>query len=739
MSTLSFRRAKSKTRTFGAVRNVLDNELRRTGADLFQDKVARGVIGLESLNESLIAEAEHDFSTVEQLVASAYSDAGFDGELTDAQKEAGALTIMAKADPSGYAKAATTVKETVSTEGLRVVDPIMSGLGGALDFRSAPAAGLEAFDEQEVSKFLPESVIFNVQAARQSAFAELFYKTIVVSPDQPGLDISVRRPLVFNEVRRTTAGDTRDFEKRNLLDGVIDHRILENEAIKAVPAVVENGAGANTDKFVDSAKIAAYDITVDGDTFKTAPLKIGTDLNLIDLSGRPGLIAAGVMDSTDNLDGSISLEKIYLEVTAAAVGEDDPVTSYIPFDVARMPYSGFVKSVEGNYRKMVLHFETDMLTLTGATEDQSGAPADALAYLADPARKEWFVRLHVELTGTANLEFGTIKVSSVNTSIHSVWVKDSEGKFVQLGSTELAAVKAAIPTLSVIGYDVRATRTNTNRRVRGLLLDTTEEVERFPILMGSPLSIPAPVNSQNDGSHITTLVQAARIRNTNNAITQLLNYSEMLSNAVVDNDRTRAIQSIEGAGRWLVRPFYQSKDLDLAAEINSLTSAERQADVSAALVNCIREIAYRMAVESGYKAALEAMTGGAETVPHLAIGCDPVLANHLQLTGDTRTAGIAFTYTVVSDLDSRLKNKIFLTFVRPGAEGADILSFGNHVWVPELVTTVQVSRGGATTKELQVQPRNRHVNHLPILAVINVQNLAQAVASGKTLSVALEE
>ena len=107
----------------------------------------------------------------------------------------------------------------------------------------------------------------------------------------------------------------------------------------------------------------------------------------------------------------------------------------------------------------------------------------------------------------------------------------------------------------------------------------------------------------------------------------------------------------------------------------------------------------------------------------LAAKVNTALANHMQVQGDSRTAGIAFDHRVVTTTDKRMRGKIVFTFVRPNGAGGDPLSFGTHAWVPELTSTAQVTRQGATVKETTVQPRSRHVNCLPILGMINVSGL----------------
>ncbi len=69
-----------------------------------------------------------------------------------------------------------------------------------------------------------------------------------------------------------------------------------------------------------------------------------------------------------------------------------------------------------------------------------------------------------------------------------------------------------------------------------------------------------------------------------------------------------------------------------------------------------------------------------------------------------------------------------MTFVRDGQAGPDPLSFGFMAWMPELATSLPMTREGALVNEVMVQPRYLHINTCPILMLIKVKNLGTAVA-----------
>jgi hypothetical protein len=224
------------------------------------------------------------------------------------------------------------------------------------------------------------------------------------------------------------------------------------------------------------------------------------------------------------------------------------------------------------------------------------------------------------------------------------------------------------------------------------------------------------------------MINAARVRNSNNAITTLLNYAEQLE--AYTEAMSRGVKTdILGAGRHVVRPFFFTNTINVADRVTSISSHERAEDVSRVLVDAIRDAAYRMYRDSNYGPALDLANAGTETKPVLLIGCDAVTARYLNVTADERLMGGEMDYRIVSTNDDRMEDNIFLTFTRerPGSE--DGLSFGVHAYMPELIQRVTTNRGGSTAKNDRVVPRNIHVPVLPVMSRLEVLNLKEAVTN----------
>lgn len=623
--------------------------------------------------------------------------------------QSAAVAAMAAGDVTGYAQRAYTI-DASEAPGVRSVPLNTAGT----DYRlGAPA--MEAFDERELSAHLPYSITFAAFAARQDEFSETFFPTAVVTPDQAGLDIEVTIPKVFTNSRHGMDGKPTDFDRRNLIDAVVDADILSDEATRLVPVVQANGEGA--DKFVPESLVGTSYFRLSGFDVPTRPLATGKEVNLIGISNYAPLIGAGVLNNTDAVDSSILLQDLYVDFG----GADEAA---VRFSVTHQPRNAFVKSVEGNYREMNLQFTSRSLIINKDKLATDGARPAAFQAIVD---NDWTVHLAVSMNGVFNTEFGNVKVQGYPVTVDLI--QDANGNEISLTAGAGAALVAELEAGKIIGYNLKCNRTNSNLRTRGHVVDSTIERERHTIPLGSPITYPSPVHAQGRDADIKVAINAARTRNSNLAVTTLLSYADALENVVKGpKRRDGVIPAIAGAGRWVVQPWFERQKLDLTASINSEKSFERAADIALTLVNAIRDMAYRAYRDSRYQAALDAQTSGSGERPTLIIGTDPVIERHLMVAGDDRTFGTAFDkFKVVSSLDKRTYGKIFLTFSRGTADPSDVLSFGTHAWMPELTSSLPINRQGATYREAMVQPRNLHVPKLPILGIIEVQGLSKAL------------
>ena len=630
--------------------DTLKSTIQSQGDAFGNAEQTKSLLSLESLGTAGLASVNDHFETVQGQLKEVMQGLGFEA-FDDSTPEglarseislaAGAIAAMAVGNPMAYAQKAYGGQASPAN-GITVIEPTVSGSGGRMDYRSE--ASMEAFDDRELREHLPYAIAFNIFASRQDDFSEKFYPTTVVTPDQAGIDVSVSRMLVFNEVKHAVSGKAANFGKKNLIDAAVDATILADESTRLVPVTLADDS--NAAYFIPEAVVAATVTKISGVDVPTAPLAMGKEVDLLGISQYQPLIGAGLIDNTDSIDARIVLSALYLQIAADNVG--------YKFNTSRLSRAAFVKSVEGNGREMNLQFSTRDLILDKDSKDVAGVADAAFAAIVSG---DYTVRLAVDVNGTVNVETGTLKVYTSPITIASI--TDASGNDVSTAAGAGATIKTAVEACTIAGYDLLCNRTNANRRTRGLLIDTTVETERYSIPLGSPLSVPAPSSSQRDAADLKALITAARMRNSNNAVTAMFNYAEILSAYVKGPKRKDIVPAVAGMGRFLVEPFYEAHELDMVLSTNSIKSHEKAADITAVLVNAIRDVAYRMYRDSKYQAALDAISGGAGETPILLVGTDQVLQRHLIVSGDTRTFGTAFDkFAIVASLDRRMAGKI---------------------------------------------------------------------------------
>jgi hypothetical protein len=587
---------------------------------------------------------------------------------------------------------------------------------GVMALESHPA--LEAYNETQNSNAVANTISYNLQAARQDSFGETFFPTTVLTHDNIGAQVEMTVHLVYDEVKRSMAGAVSNFGRINIIKAFVDPTIIRNDQTRLYPVVRSGGADVDTTaNFVASTDVAPISIVQDKLPVTTAPLKIGQTFDLMAVSQRAALVAAGVLDQTDDIDPSITLDAIYIKLGANGGNK------VLKFPVADMAGADFNQAVQGNTRTMSLNFNNRDLMVLPTTTDVTGAPVAQLAAVAG-----YTARLKVSLFGQVTLDTGETTVNAAATSVSRVI--DVNGNVLDLGAGVGAQVAALFTGATVVGYDLRAWLTNANRRQRGQLIDTQTYRTMYTVPRLPPVTALRPLGASeaNDGKLVETLVLTTRIRTSNAAVAALQNAERVLSNWVGQADPTVQVPEILGPAARLVNPVFMSDSINVT-EVAALTDEEKIANIRAKLVNKLRDMATRMWTTSAYGPADEAITGAAGK-PLVLIGVDTDVYRYLSIDGDTRLLGDQFDVRLVTTYNKEVYGKIYMTFGKAEAIGSGVphpLHFGTMFWCPEVTVMAPIQRNGQTSFELTTAPRFRHVVMLPILAKINVTGIKETI------------
>ena len=105
----------------------------------------------------------------------------------------------------------------------------------------------EAFDDQAINNAIYYSVAYNFAAARQDAFGEAFFPTIVVDPTQSGILVETEVISLMSEIERSIDGtpNKKSFNKKVITKAIYDSELLDNNRNKVVP-VKSNAADRRT-------------------------------------------------------------------------------------------------------------------------------------------------------------------------------------------------------------------------------------------------------------------------------------------------------------------------------------------------------------------------------------------------------------------------------------------------------------------------------------------------------------
>lgn len=694
------------------------------GAGFFSQESSKAAIGMESMEPHVKGNFETAISqlknTIEAIQSTVFPTAkpgmpAMEG-LTESQRVAAIAGGVISGSPMAFLQNKMSMPQ--SKEG-----DVFIGSNFSED-RMRPA--LEAYDEKENRNASIYTIAYNMQAARQDEFGEALFPTIVVTPDQVGFRISIDLVTIIDDLRRQTTGALDNFNRRNIIYAVRDASILKNDLTSLVP-VFRTGVAANVANFVAAATLPSRSVTVGGEVIPTSALAFGKKFSLLGLSQSDALVASGLQDVTDSIDPALSLSALYLKVSATIATV--LTTEVIKLTTLGLPKATFTGATQGAARDMTLAFSTDSLRVGAQTVQASGA---ASAVLAPVVSAGYSVRLSVNVSGGVNLQSSETSLLTGDVTVVSVTAANGT-KYLPTDAA-VSAIVDLFTGATMIGYDLDARRTNSNRRQRGQLLDTITYNQTYAVPLLSPITVPRPLGQgdQTDPTDLAALITATRIRTSNAAVTELLRAADVLKQIVNEHDNAFDVVEVLGAARHLVTPVYVESTIDYATALDSLTSTDRSSDISAVLVNKIRDVAYRAYRDSGYKAAADALNGGNAPVPTVIVATDPVIARYINVTGDLRTLGGEFNVRLVSSLDTRVAGKVFVTFgdFSGGSEGApNPLHFGNMGWKAEMTMVLPLSRNGGTSKELVVQPSFLHVTNLPILGVITITNLAEVVAS----------
>lgn len=647
---------------------------------------------------------------------------------SEAGKEAARVLMAGVGDVAGYAR-------TLGTESYAALE-----FANANGYSADTVLGTEYFSDKDLASHLEKSVVLNVRVAEQTPYAEKMYRTMVIDPSDTGATFRAKKLRVHRGARHTLLTDkARKFEPRNAIDALTDPTILKGDDLQLVPFMpADNSADEH---FVNKDLFAPRTVKVAGHDVRTSFLNFDQgERNLLALCANPVLIGNNLLNETDEIAEGMALKSILVNVRKQGQAAADG--SFVVLNVLNMAFSGLDKTPQGDGREMQLSFRNNLFTLDKNTKDFFGADVPALTSLAT---NEYQLQYEVVFNSYVLTNLGTEKPQKP--TVNKRKVVDAQGTEQKIEGSVKTLVDGIV--IEAMGYEYAATLTNENKRQHGLLADAFWFEENYKIRLGDPITTKTPPTGVevDDSSKLEDLISLVNIRNENLAVERTIEYTDALREVckAITNDFDQNPAPISGIGRHFVRPWLEEDDFDVSKVVTTLATKEDVDNAKAGLTNLLRAQVSVALQRSRYLTALRATSGCGDKQPKVLITTDTVVADLLQITGDTRLLGEHIESEVVTTNDLRyypkngegehVRRLQWVLTVDGDGQDYQIYNWGTHLWVPPLVSNTQLTREGSTAQELTVQPRNLHVVNCPVTGVIHVKGLDNWMKVRKAIAI----
>lgn len=706
---------------------VANASVQQSTKDLWSTLVARESIRTDVRN----------FDQVATSADQAYANVFPGRTMSHAARTASAIILAAQGNEDEFL--AKPARESSAKEWAGAMETAIPGAHALnADYGKTPLVATEYYTNKDLDKNLGLTWTLNVRALEtQSAFAEKLFPTITVETNDVGITVRTKITTVTRGILNALLSkDSVLDDRKPLHNALTDHTVLQDDAIRIVPYVMETGE--NSEFFISENVIENETVRLGRvPSYPTNYLDIKKEKgNLFRLSAHPGIVAEGY-DETDEIAPGAALGGLLISVRKPGDAVEDG--SMIKLATRDMQFATFQRPPEGEGRELVLQFRRTQFALNGKSLDWKGKDIPALAALQ---QNKYTLRYVISISMslfTNGQRSGQYDISGARLDVEAL--VDAAGNEVSMESGVGKTIRDNLK-LELLGWKFDGTRTNENRRSQGLLLDPVWEQENYKLQYGSPMMTKQPVGQEyDDAERLDDLVSAVNIRNEMLAITQTLSYTDAVKQAVDTLVTQWDKSAIRGLGRHWVRPWFEEADFNVDEIVQSLETKDALINARQALLQRIADQVTRAIQDSRYMPALRLLTSNPQATPKVIIATDePTAAMLLLQVGETRLLGDRYEYEVVTTNDDRwrIKNEADGSWTRRlqwvlKVEGTDegsycVLNWGNHFWSPIMVTNINIQRNGATSKELAVQPRNAHICHCPVTGLFWVKGITDLVA-----------
>ena len=710
---------------------------------LDRNSVADFSFNSESLSSQDRRVAEDSFRSLKETIETTLDGINLESlggnrgvELTPVQKAAAVQAAVMTINPSAYTKALNGSFGSVKPEdaGLN-----FESVDTALDFNSTLkdlSVNLEAFDGQQLQSVYYTTIALAVATSKQDEFAEAFFPLIVMNPADAFYEVKINIDNFVKEYRHITPrGIDVDFGEKPILKHLFDNELLNDNRLKIKPFIDND---PDKEFLVQDAK---FGVTVNGETFNSAPYRMGANIDIFGVTNTKADLAKGsVTDFTDALDRGMSLTNLYVGFQNAANKD-----LQVKLDLSHRPRVHFQLPAEGMNKELTANFSGEFVLNTKSSKDfQDKENTDNALFGATlAAGDEYAVKVELAVTGSVRTDKGTIKLNATKLDILEIKKVDDGTIVTDLKTGVGQQIAEAVAKMSVVGYDLDVAVTNSNFRKRSILLSSVSRRYRHICEFRSGFNVLKPIfnmtGEDNDAIAETVEKQSLAVSAlmSVNAVNTLVGFTSYLN----DLKEAKALESALTRTHADVAyvPFFHKETLKVNENTDSLRSYERIQDIAASILNKIADVVTVMGLESNYTNVFEKLAPGVRKT--VVIGTNPYVARYLgqQLQPSVNASVSSNTFTLTHDTDAvivttcnpLMDKKIIVSFINPSNPdrntAPDILNFGFGLYTPPFNREVQTTRANSTIKELHIEPRFSYIPSLPIVAEFDIEGITETL------------
>ena len=729
-----------KTQIAGLFKALIASE--KLYKSLDKNSVATYSFNSESLSKTDLDTAKKSYDALEANLSATLDSVNLEElggvKLTPVQKAAAVQAAIMTSNPRAFAKALNKSYDSLTPADKEGIN--LESANTSLDFGNVLNdinINLESFDGQQLQSVYYTTIVLAVASSKQDEFAEAFFPLIVMSPADAFYEVKVPVDNFIKEFRHVTPrGIDVDMQAKPILKNLFNNELLGENRLRLKP-FIEN----DNDK-VALVHDAKFGVVINGETFNSAPYKMGANIDIFGVTNTAADLARGnATDMTDALDRAMSITNLYLGFKNAASKD-----LQYKLNLAHMPRTAFQLPAEGHNKELTLNFNGKFVLNTKNAKDfQDKENSDNALFGATIAGgTEYKVEVELAVTGTVRTDKGTIKLNSTSLDLVSI-TKVSDGTAVtDLKTGDGLAIVQQLAKIAVAGYDLDVAVTNSNFRKRSILLQSESLRYRHICEFRSGFNILKPIfdltGNDNDAIAVTVEKQSLAVSAAMSisAVNTLDSFVKYLGDLQAGGALDRALTKTQADK--VFNPFFHKENLKIKDNVDSLRSYERIQDIAAGILNNIADVVTVMGVESNYTNVFEKLRPGKRKT--VVIGTEPHIARYLgqQLQPSVNASVSSNTFNLTFDTDAVIvttcnpimKDRIIVAFTdfdNPDRNTApDLMSFGFGLYTPPFNREVQISRGGQTAiKELHIEPRYSFIPSMPVVAEFEIEGLSEAI------------